>query len=92
MVGCAFASVCGALLCTAMGLPWAYAAGWGLRGAFAGLVAGAIVGAMSGIYHVEETAPEPAAAQPRQETVENAAAPPTNRIAALQRRGVPSRN
>jgi hypothetical protein len=54
--------ICGGVLCLADGLPWAYAGLWALRGVFAGLVAGTIVGALSGIYHVEATAPRPAPA------------------------------
>ncbi|HVS34332.1 MAG TPA: hypothetical protein VMS17_02055 [Gemmataceae bacterium] len=50
-------AVCGAVLCLADGAPWAFALWWSLRGLCGGLAAGAIMGAVSGIYHVEETAP-----------------------------------
>jgi hypothetical protein len=59
-----FGFACGGVLCLANGLPWAYAGWWLLRGVFAGLAAGAIMGAVSGIYHVEDPRkPAPAARQ-----------------------------
>ena len=42
-----FAAVGGAILCLADGLPWAVAGAWGLRGAFGGLVAGVLIGALT---------------------------------------------
>ena len=59
--------------CLADGLPWAFAGWWSLRGAFAGLAAGAIMGAISGIYHVEEPAVVPAPALPRKRPVRQGA-------------------
>jgi hypothetical protein len=44
----------GVALCWAYGTPLGFAGVCGLRGVFAGLVAGMIIGALSGIYHVEE--------------------------------------
>jgi len=60
-------ALCGVILCLADGLPWTYAGVWGLRGAFAGLVAGVVMGAVSGIYHVDEATPAraPTPAAPR---------------------------
>ena len=82
-------AACGAVLCLADGLPWVFAGWWSLRGAFGGLAAGAIMGAVSGIYHVEEaTRRKPAPAAPR--TVK--AAPLRARFAAFFRGGAPSRN
>jgi hypothetical protein len=54
-----FGTVGGAILCLADGLPWAYAGAWGLRGVLGGLVAGAMIGVLSGFHHVEERRPEP---------------------------------
>jgi hypothetical protein len=54
-----FGVVCGSFLGLAMGSVWVGAASWGIRGAFAGLAAGAIVGAMSGVYHVPAEQPAP---------------------------------
>ena len=82
-------AACGAALCVADGLPWACAGAWGVRGAFAGLAAGAIMGAVSGIYHVEEAAQrKPAAAEQRMVK----AAPLRARLAAFFRGRAPSRN
>jgi hypothetical protein len=66
--GALFAASCGALLCLATGALWTCAISWGCRGALAGFAAGAIVGSISGIYHVEE-------AQCRHERVVRAKAP-----------------
>jgi hypothetical protein len=55
-----FGAVWGSLLGLATGAPWVCAVSWGTRGALAGLAAGAIVGALSGVYHVEEVAQQPA--------------------------------
>jgi hypothetical protein len=52
-----FCLIGGAVLCWADGQPLALAGLWGLRGAFAGFVAGTIMGAVTGIYHVEEAGP-----------------------------------
>ena len=57
-VGAAFCALGGAVLCLADGLPWLFAGLCALRGGFAGVIAGAIVGAMSGVYHAEEPAAE----------------------------------
>jgi hypothetical protein len=54
-----FGAVCGSLLGLATGSLWVCAVSWGIRGALAGLAAGAIVGALSGVYHVEEAAQQP---------------------------------
>ncbi len=53
-VGGLFCLVCGAVLCWTAGTPLGFAAACGSRGVFAGLIAGMILGAISGIYHVEE--------------------------------------
>jgi hypothetical protein len=63
--GALFGVICGGVLSLADGLPWSFAGAWALRGAFAGLAAGTIMGALSAIYHVEETAPEAAPASSR---------------------------
>ena len=63
-VGAAFCAMGGAVLCLADGLPWLFAGLCALRGGFAGLIAGAIMGAISGVYHVD-------AAPPAAEKVEN---------------------
>ncbi len=60
-VGAAFCALIGAVLCLAHGIPWLFAGLCALRGGFAGLVAGGIVGAMSGASHTE--APPAAAAE-----------------------------
>jgi hypothetical protein len=52
-----FGVICGLTLGLVEGNPWTYLAAWGLRAAFAGLAAGAILGTISGIYHVDEPAP-----------------------------------
>jgi hypothetical protein len=49
-----FCLACGAALCWAEGTPLGFAGTFGSRGVFAGLVAGMIIGALSGIYHVEQ--------------------------------------
>ena len=66
IAGCSACGLCGAILCLADGSPWTLAGRWGLRGLLGGLAAGTIMGAVSGIYHVEETASKPAgrASQP----------------------------
>lgn len=85
-----FAASCAALLCLAAGFPWTYAAWWGLRGAFAGLAAGAIIGAVSGFYHVEEpvSAPAPHADSPREAPPTDGAPLPARPAAAVYRNGV----
>ena len=75
-------ALCGVILCLADGLPWMYAGAWGLRGAFAGLVAGIIMGAVSGVYHVDEAAPARAPAAPRKPPGVNGAPPPARTAAA----------
>jgi hypothetical protein len=60
-----FGAVCGSLLGLATGSLWVCAASWGIRGALAGLAAGAIVGALSGVYHVDEPAQQTVASRPR---------------------------
>jgi len=85
--GVLFGLVCGGALCLADGLPWSYAAWWGFRGACGGLAAGAIMGVISGIYHVEEPARTVPAAPEKVVSVNGAAAPP--RPAAMaERNGV----
>lgn len=86
LVGAVFGLICGGLLSLADGLPWAYAGGWGLRGAFAGLVAGVIIGAVSGIYHVEEAA-RPAPAAPEKSMAVNGAFRPTRPAMTHERNG-----
>lgn len=81
-----FAAAGGAILCLADGLPWAVAGAWGLRGAFGGLVAGVLIGALSALYHVEERRTEPKAkpAAPGKPPLAEDAPP----VAALDRNGV----
>jgi hypothetical protein len=86
-----FGAICGLILGLIEGNPWTCLTVWGLRAAFAGLAAGAIMGAISGIYHVEETAPDPAAARSHPAT-ESRTFLPARPIVALFRSGVRSRN
>ncbi len=87
VVGGAFGVVCAGVLCLSDGLQWAFAGWCGLRGAFAGLVAGAIMGAASGIYHVEEPAAKAAPAPPRQAGAPNRAFLPSGLLAVFYRNG-----
>ena len=59
VVAGAFCAVFGAVLCLTHGHPWVFAGWTALRGASAGLVAGVLVGAISGIYHIEAPSAEP---------------------------------
>ena len=54
-----FTALGGAILCLTDNMPWDFAAAWGLRGVLGGIVAGALIGALSGWYHVEERSPKP---------------------------------
>jgi hypothetical protein len=56
-IGAAFCAIAGAAMCLADGLPWSFAGLCALRGAFAGVAAGAIMGAMSGVFHYEDPRP-----------------------------------
>jgi hypothetical protein len=53
-----FGAVGGAILCLIHGLPWGFGLGLAARAAFAGLAAGAVMGVVSAIYHVEEDRPK----------------------------------
>ncbi len=84
-----FAAAGGAVLCLVNGLPWAVAGAWGLRGAFGGLVAGALIGALSALYHVEERRPEPKPdpAVPSKPPLAEDAPPAARTVTALDRNG-----
>ena len=81
-------ALCGVILCLANGLPWMYAGWWGMRGAFAGLAAGVIMGAVSGIYHVDEATPARTPAAPRKPPGVNGASLPARAPATSDRNGV----
>ena len=59
-----FGAACGAALCIAEGTQWACALWWAGRAALAGFAAGAVIGCVSGVYHVEERRPDPGGAPP----------------------------
>jgi len=86
-VGGLFGLICGGVLSLADGLPWAFAGGWGLRGAFAGLVAGAIIGALCGISHVDEPASRPAPVAPKKSITVNGASRRTRPAVTPERNG-----
>ena len=88
LAGGLFGIIGGLALCLTDSGAWLSAVGgWGLRGAFAGLVAGAIMGAISGIYHVDET---PAKAE-KPSVARNRPFLPSRPAAALYRRGARAR-
>jgi hypothetical protein len=86
-----FGAVCGSFLGLAMGSVWVGAASWGIRGAFAGLAAGAIVGALSGVYHVEESARQTISSRPSSPPLEESQLPSARPSAALDRNGLHSK-
>jgi hypothetical protein len=86
-----FGAVCGSLLGLATGSLWVCAVSWGIRGSLAGLAAGAIVGAMSGVYHVEEPAQQAGAPRPSSPPLEESPLPSARSAAALGRNGLYSK-
>jgi hypothetical protein len=88
IVGALFGVLGGWLLCLADGTAWEFALWWGLRGAIGGLAAGGLMGAMSGIYHVEEARPESEKAPSRPTAVGNGTAPALPTPVDRRRNGV----
>jgi hypothetical protein len=58
--GALFGLLCGGALCLTDGVAWTCAGSWSLRGASAGLAAGAIMGTVREIYHCNAAPTAPA--------------------------------